>query len=415
MRLSTLQMAWRNLGRNRKRTGLALAAIAIGQFALIVATSVYHGFSDEMYKVVTGPLIGDVQIQAKEWRKERAMDLTLRDLDGTVAEIRSCPLVQSASPRIFGPSLAAAGEETDMAVVVGVDVAVESGRGGLLEFVEQADLPGEHRVLVGRALAKGLAVKEGDELAVIGQTADGFIANDLYTVAGVLSTPVEVVNTMGVVMSLEDAQELFEMPNEAHQITVHGRPGTDEGELALALASSLAGGSGLAEVEVISWRDAVPFIASMIGVMDVAGFFLVGFILLAAVAGITNTMMMSTFERLHEFGMLLGLGCSPRRIVRLIFVESVLLGLLGVVVGTALGLSAVFAMASAGVDVMGITAEGGGDVAFTGVNFPGIIFPRNEVTDVLVGAAAVLLTSMLAAVWPASYAARLEPMDAMRA
>ena len=72
-------------------------------------------------------------------------------------------------------------------------------------------------------------------------------------------------------------------------------------------------------------------------------------------------------------------------------------------------------MASAGVDLMGTAGEGGGDVAITGMSFPGLIFPRNEVTDVLVGAVAVLLTSMFAAIWPASYAARLEPMDAMRA
>jgi putative ABC transport system permease protein len=304
---------------------------------------------------------------------------------------------------------------TDMAVVVGVDVAAESGRRGLLETVEKADLPAEHRVLVGSALAKALAVKEGDELAVIGQTADGFIANDLYTVAGVLSTPVEQISALGVVMSLADAQVLFEMPDEAHQITVRGVPGTDDGELALALASRLASRPGVAEVEVISWRDAAPFLASMIGVMDVAGFFLVGFILIAAVAGITNTMMMSTLERLHEFGMLLGLGCSPRRIMRLIFVEAIVLGALGVIVGTGLGLPTVSSMASAGVDLMGTASQGGGDVPMAGMNMPGLIFPRNEVTDVVVGAVAVLLTSMLAAVWPASYAGRLEPMDAMRA
>ena len=429
MRLSTLKIAWRNLGRNRKRTALALVAIAIGQYALIVATSVYHGFSDEIYKVVTGPLMGDVQIQATEWRKERAMDLVVGDLESAVAGIREHPSVESVCPRIFGPSLAAVGEETDMAVVVGVDVAAESGRGGLLEFVDQTDLLAEHRVLVGSALAKALAVKEGDEVAIIGQTADGFIANDLYTVGGVLSSPMELISTMGVVMSLAEAQELFEMPDEAHQITVRGRPGTDEGALALALASKFASRPSLAgplasgsagarqhaEVEVISWRDAAPFLASMIDVMDVAGFFLVGFILIAAVAGITNTMMMSTFERLHEFGMLLGLGCSPRRITRLIFVEAIVLGALGIVVGTALGLATVSSMASAGVDLMGAAGEGGGDVPMAGMSMPGLIFPRNEVTDVLVGAVAVLLTSMLAAVWPASYAAGLEPMDAMRA
>jgi ABC-type lipoprotein release transport system permease subunit len=415
MRFSTLRIAWRNLGRNRKRTALALAAIAIGQYALIVATSVYHGFSDEMLKTVTGPFLGDAQVQAKEWRKERAMDLVVGDLGSTVAAIREHPSVESVCPRIFAPSLAAFGEATDMAVVVGVDVAAETGRGGLLEFVVQADRLAGRRALVGSALAKALAAEKGDELAVVGQTADGFLANELYTVVGVISTPVELVNTAGVVTSLAEAQKLFEMPDEAHQITVRAVPGTDEGELSLALASRLSSRPSLAEVEVISWREAVPFIASVIDVLDVAGFFLVGFILIAAIAGITNTMMMSMFERLHEFGMLLGLGCTPRRIVLLIFVEAIVLGALGVIVGTALGLPTVFSMASAGVDLFGVSAEGGGDVAVTGLNFPGLIFPRNEVTDVLVGAIAALLTSMLAAVWPARYAARLEPMDAMRA
>ena len=86
---------------------------------------------------------------------------------------------------------------------------------------------------------------------------------------------------------------------------------------------------------------------------------------------------------------------------------------MGVVFGTALGLATVSSMSS-GVDLFGVGAEGGGDVAVTGMNFASLIFPRNEVTDVLVGAVAVLLTSMFAAIWPAGYAARLEPMDAMR-
>jgi ABC-type lipoprotein release transport system permease subunit len=405
--VTTLRIAWRNLGRNRKRTLLALAAIAIGQYMLIIAQGVYHAYGDSVFEAVTGPLMGHVQIQNEKWREERAMDLTVPDVAAMTTALRVHPKVRDVWPRVIGPALAAGDTETGMAVVVGVDVVAEHARGGLLELVEESLLPGNKRVLVGRTLAEVLALKPGDELAVVGQTVDGFVANDLFTVAGTIATSVDMVHTRGVVLALEDAQALFEMPRAAHQIVVRGEDGMQAEQYAAAIASDGA----FAGCEVVPWQKAAPLIARMIGVVDVAGYFVVGILFLAAISGITNTLMMSTFERTREFGMLLALGCGPKRVVRLIYAEAIVLGMLGVAVGTALGLLSVLAMGG-GVDIMGVGDNA--DVALVGMQFPKLIYPRTEVMDVVTGVIAVGLTSLLAATWPARYAAKLEPMEAMR-
>jgi ABC-type lipoprotein release transport system permease subunit len=370
---------------------------------------VYRGYGDAVLETVTGPLLGHVQVQHPDWRADRAMDLTVGELDRVVAGLRTLEAVEVVAPRVIGPVLAAESTRTRVAVAYGIDVAAERARGGLLADLDGLERPAGRRVLVGAVLARTLGVEPGAQVALVGQTFDGFIANDLYTVAGVISSPVDLVNTHGVVMSLAEAQRLFEMPGRAHQLVVRGPPGTD----APALAAAAARLPALAGTEIVPWQEVVPLIATMTGVLDKAGYFIIGLLFIAAIAGITNTLMMSTFERMHEFGMLLGLGCGPGRIVRMVFAEAVLLGLLGVVCGTVLGLLTVLGPMSAGVDVMG--TSGTTDVTIMGMQWTSIIYPRTLPGDAVAGLIAVTLTSLLAASWPASLAARLEPMEAMRA
>jgi len=149
---------------------------------------------------------------------------------------------------------------------------------------------------------------------------------------------------------------------------------------------------------------------------DYVGYFVVVIVFIAAVAGIANTLMMATFERMHEFGMLLALGSRPRRLIRMIVIEAVLTGLLGVMIGTVLGYLFVVGTAGSGIDM----ASWGGsgevrDMAYKGLNLPLHVYPRLEPSDTLFGLVAVMFTSLVASIWPAWIAARLEPMEAMRA
>ena len=139
MQFSTLKIAWRNLGRNRRRTLLALSAIALGQLTLVAVNGLMAGSFEEILQTITGPLVGHVQVHHKDWREERAIDLYIDKLSEVKAEIEQIPSVKSISTRIYSPVLAASGEQTDKpadaeaAMIVGVDIAVESKDGGILQ------------------------------------------------------------------------------------------------------------------------------------------------------------------------------------------------------------------------------------------------------------------------------------------
>ena len=217
---STLRLAWRGLGRNRKRSALAVAAIGLGQFAFLATAAIMHGYSDHYFDSVTGPLVGHVQILAPGWREERAVDQTLDNVEAMLAAIRGQSQVARAVPRIYAPVLAALEEEGFVGMVVGADPALAADASGLLGSEELAGLLGDGRVLVGRGLARQHGIEAGAELAVVGQDIDGSIASALYEVAAVVESPVELVNSTGIVAGLQDARELLRMDDQAHEIVV---------------------------------------------------------------------------------------------------------------------------------------------------------------------------------------------------
>jgi len=416
MQFSTLMIAWRNLGRNRRRTLLALSAIALGQLTLVAVNGLMAGSFEEILQTITGPLVGHVQVHHKDWREERAIDLYIDKLSEVKAEIEQIPSVKSISTRIYSPVLAASGEQTDKpadaeaAMIVGVDIAVESKDGGILQSLRPDELPREREVVVGKVLATRLDLKAGQQIAVIGQDADEFPASDLFAVKAVVRSNVDIINRTGIVMPMADAGEFLAMPDQAHEIIIQGEDHRKAEELASAVKSL----PPLAEAEVLPWREAAPELATIIDMKSRMDLFFVAILFIAAAAGIANTMMMSTFERIREFGTLLAVGCRPTRMVRMVLLESVVLGLVGVAIGSVLGTAIVLITSQTGIDYSALGGVKAEDVAFKGLSISYVIYPKFELRHIVFGVVAVTFTSVLASLWPAALAARLQPVEAMR-
>jgi ABC-type lipoprotein release transport system permease subunit len=409
MKATTARIAWRNLWRNRRRTTLALAAISLSVALVLLYDGVLRAYGDWLVATVTGPMLGHVQAHAPGWRADRAMDRTLPGVTATLDQLRREPLVRGASARVYAPALAALGEEGFAVVVVGLDPASEAHRMGLLAGA--ARRPSGKRVLVGRGLAENLGVDAGDILALVGQAADGSLANDLYTVDGRVDTSVDLVNRMGVLMQLSEAQELFVMPDEAHEIVVHGF----DAERPAPLAARVAALPALAGSEVLDWRALAPEMVSIIELVDVVWIFILILVFVAAAAGVANTMVMSTFERTHELGMLLALGARPGRVVRLIVLEALALGVTGAALGSALGVGVVELFRRIGLDFVKLTGGGPSEISFAGLSWSLVLYPSLASIDVARAVVAVVVTSLLASAWPALRAARLQPVEALRA
>lgn len=408
VRASTVRIAWRNLWRNRRRTALALAAIGLSVTLVLVYDAMLRAYGDWIVETITGPMLGHVQIHAPEWRQDRNLDRTLVDVSQSMAALRIRPEVTDASARVYAPALAALGEEGFAVLVIGIDPEVEARPMRLLSAATER--PTANRVLVGRALAEVMGVARGDEIAIIGQGADGSLANDLFTVVGLVDTPVDLVNRQGVILDLEEAQALFVMPDEAHEIVVHVR----DPQAVRSAAASIAEMTPFMGEEVLDWETLAPDLVSLAELVRVSGFIALVLVFIAAAAGVANTMLMSTFERTHEFGMLLALGTSPARVVRLIVTESLALGLVGAFVGAVLGVGLVAVTHETGVDYAALTGTGPSEISFAGLRWSLTFYPRLGLRDVAAAVGAVIVTALFASVWPATRAARLEPAQALR-
>jgi putative ABC transport system permease protein len=407
--MTSCRIAWRNLWRNWRRTGLALAAIGLSVTLVLVYNGLLRAYGDWMVATITGPMVGHVQVHAPDWRATRGMDQTVQDLERALAAIRRDPGVTSANARIYAPALAALGQEGFAVLVVGLDVQAETAPQRLLSGVPPSLPAGQ--VLVGDLLARKMGLHPGDVIALVGQGADGSLANDLFTVAAPVHTAMDFVNRQGVMMGLQPAQDLFAMPDEAHEIIAY----TSDPDRAAGLAARLAALPELAHAEVLDWKRLAPGMVTLIEYVHTAWILVLGLVFVAALAGVANTMLMSTFERTHELGMLLALGTSPSRLVWMTMLESVALGVMGAVLGGVVGAGLVAWGHHTGVNFQALTGGGPTELTAFGLNWSLLFYPTLAVIDIVRVAVAVVVTSILGSAWPAARVARLQPAGALRA
>ena len=128
-------------------------------------------------------------------------------------------------------------------------------------------------------------------------------------------------------------------------------------DAAQALATRLRAMPALAGAEVLDWKALAPDMVNIVEIADVAGTFVLVLVFIAAAAGVANTMLMATFERTREFGMLLALGATPGRVIRLVVTESLVLGLLGALIGSGIGVALVAATHRTGIDYSTLTGD----------------------------------------------------------
>jgi len=406
-----IRMGWRNLGRNPVRTMLACFAIAIAQVTLIWINSFMNGHEARIFETLTGPMLGHIQVHAPKYRDDEAIERVIPDATALSTQIAAVPHVREVSLRVYTPVLASLKETGHVANLTGMNISVERRADGILERLGSGQLPVGQEVLVGKGLAADMGVRPGDTLALMGQAIDGSIASGLYRVKAVMETPVDQINQAGIIMDLPVSQEFLGMADQVHEMVIR----TDGQPFIAEVLASLKNNPSLLPYEILGWDRIVPNMATLLQMSGRVNYMILVMVFLTTIAGVANTMLMATFERVHEFGMLLALGCNPARLIRLLAIESLTLGIIGVALGTVIGTGLTLYGARNGIDLAALGGAGGAsNFSFEGMDLGMKVFPILKLGDILSGVGAVCVTSILASLWPARRISRLEPVEAMR-
>ncbi len=402
--MNVFKVAWRNVWRNKRRSIVTIAAMTFALWVELLYSGLIVGFMEGMERDILELEVGDLQIFAGDYLDSPSIYTAIDDPEALVTKLEA--LGYPASARLLGGGLAAAGEYSAGVAFRGVDVERDAGVSRIHEQLAEGawlDPATPQGVVIGRRLARTLDVGAGAELVVLTQAADGSMANELYTVRGVLLGVAEGTDRTVVFMNAAAFRELMVFPERAHQIIVR-RPGEVELDAAAAEVRSLA-----PELEVKTWRELMPIIATMLDSTQAMTFTIFFIVYIAVAILILNAMLMAVFERIREFGVLKALGMSPLQVVKLIFVESAIQAAIAIAVGGTLAVPGMWYLARVGIDV-GLL--GGTDMM--GVAMRPIwygVYNANTLSGPLL---MLVVIVGLAVLYPALKAAWIRPVAAMR-
>ena len=408
--MSALAYAWRSLWRNRRRTLITLAAIALS----IMLVQAFHNLSVGVYAQMVDDGVragsGHLAVYRDGYLDghEEALSFAPGDL---AAQVRAIPGVDRALPRLYLPALAQSSHDSRGILLVGVEPAAERAVNPFLKELPAdamlRDLDGRDAV-IGRRLLDDLRLAVGRKLVVTAQHRDGTLHSELLRVRGVVTTGIKDVDGSLLMVGIERAALLAGMPGELHELAIVLGRATDEPRIHSALASVVA---GRRELQAVSWEEAMPNLANAIKLDYASQKFIFVIILLIVTIGVVSTLLMSVMERLREFGVVLALGSSPARLRGLVLLEALLLGLVAAVAGCMLGALATWYLVEVGIDLKDFLPE---TLEFGGVVFDPVLRAAWDIAWMARIALYVVGLTLLAALYPAIKAGRITPVEAMR-
>ncbi|MCR4403305.1 MAG: ABC transporter permease [Firmicutes bacterium] len=348
-----LKLAARNLWRQKRRTFLTFLAIAVGLAALIEVDCIMRGVDRDAIDNLINLETGDLRVHAQGYfaqRESLPIDLVVEP-SAVLAALGSVPGVKTATPRlVFGARLNTGWEEIPV-VGVGIDPELDPQVFTLAEYVEGKWLSrGAAEALVGYNLAQVLELEPGDIFTLVTRTrGEAFQAVDL-TVTGLIRSPHPQVNSGQVYLPLDVADQALAVGGGATEVVLRIERRANIDEVSGLVRASLQG-AGI-PAEVLTWREtARDFLAISQSKQGFTGL-LIFMILIIAVVGMVNTILLGAMERVREIGMMKAMGMSPREIVLLFMFEATGIGVLGSITGCLVGIAGNAYLVNHGIDVL---------------------------------------------------------------
>lgn len=399
-------IAFRGLGRNRRRTGLTLLAVTLGLAVLIMMAGFVAGIFDSMISFSILLQSGHVQIRSDNFEMEKP-SLNWEDLmnnsDELLESVAGVDGVTAVAPVLWASGFVNTSDEMFDVGVTGIDPRSsfhDPIREGIIagQYLEIDDRNG---VLIGDKLAEDLGISAGSKISLLVNTSDGETDEDIFTIRGVFSTGVVSYDAGKIYMPLSKAQAITNSGDRISAIILL----TEDTETAEAVATSLHGPNR----NVVTWKDMNSLILNAIEQGNYFYYIIYGIVILIVAVLIANTMLMSVFERTRELGILASLGLKEYQIMTMVLLEAGTLALMGVIGGLILGTLVVWYSSFNGLYI-------GDDVAsmVQGFAYPSTFYAKIAPKDFIALSTAMLGIVLLAALYPARFAARLEPAEALK-
>ncbi len=406
MWLILVKLAWRNIFRNKRRTFIASVAIGIGLAALIFVDAFMIGMSENMIRTATASFLGDAQIHRQGFRDEQEVSLTIQALDEVTANLAEETTVQHSTQRVLAFGMITSPANVSAINLIGVHPPTEKFLSLIDDAItEGAYFEGENSrdIVVGAKLAETLEIGLGDRVVVtVAQAESGDLSQEMFRVSGIYRFVGEEMNSGMAFVQIEKAQEMLAIGNGVHEIAIKFTSVAYAQDPVLPFWEAYSRHGN----EALSWTELMSQLTAILEMTKYSKYIMAVILFGVVVFGIINTLFMSLYERMFEFGVLRAVGTRPFGMARVILFEAGALAIVSIGLGAILGFALTAVFAHVGIDYTGIE--------MVGVTIQEFIYPVLEVQQFIIYPISVFIFTIIAGLYPARHVAKMAPVDAMR-
>ncbi len=403
---SETKLAWRNIWRNKRRTLITVASIFFGVILSTLMSSMQDGTYSKMIDNVVSFYSGYVQIHHPDYWETKSIDDLFVPTDSLIDLVADNKNVDLIIPRMESFSLMSYGNSTKGAMLIGVDPAKENELTRLSHWVSKGKYlnQDDDGILMAVNLAKALNVELGDTLALISQGHHGYSAAGLFPVVGILEFPFPAMNNFGTYITLDKAREFFSAPGMVTSLVLTVDDYDDVYPIKHHLEASLG-----EQYSVMTWDEMDPVTKQMIEGDKGQGIIMKGILYILIGFGVFSTVIMMIAERRKELGVMIAIGMNKLKLAKVLFYETMLIGVVGVISGFAVSVPLIWFLVNSPIPLTGEVAE-----VYEQFGMEPAIYFGNDAMVFWGQILIVFAITLLVSIYPLSKILRLQVTKALR-
>ncbi len=401
-------MGWRNLWRNKRRSFVVILSISIGIFAMILSMAIMNGFNIQMVENTIKTSLGHIAIHEKGFQDNMKLKYNFK-MSASIINALNDKNILSYAPRVKVTGMARSSEASRGVMIVGIDPEKEKKVSSIFEYTDKKNgsrfINGkdEDAVLISGSLAKMLDLELGDRLVLMFQDKNNQIIGLGMRIIGFFVTPIESFDKYVIFTPIKKLQSATGLENNISELSIILKNTRRLERTKQKLIKQINDNN----LEILSWKDMAPSLVSAVNLFDQMMYVFFMIIFITVIFSVANTLIMAIMERFHEIGVLKSIGTRPLRIFSLIMFEALNLGFVGLIAGVIVGITCTELLGISGIDFSfyseSMRTWGSGS----------IIYPAFKIPDIIAATIIVLITTIIAAIYPAMKAARIKPLVAL--
>ena len=404
MFIRLVKFAWKIIWRNFRRTVITGLAVGLGLGSLMFTEALMQGMTIHMIKTTTESWMGDAQIHRDGFLDTRSINLTINSPDSILSMLEEDSTVSFYTSRILSPASVTSTTELKPATLMGVDNETDP-EVTMLEtaLIEGSYLSGDStELIIGHKLSKDLNAGLGDIIVITVAQADSGLSSSMFVITGICNFSNDMLDRYSAFINLTTAGAMLGIPGKIHEIAVRFPQAEMGADTSLVFWDSFPvfGNSAL------GWPELAPQVNSMLSMVNTSMAIMAAILFGLVVFGIVNSLFMSVYERMYEFGVMKAVGTRVGTISTMVILEAFWIAVISTVIGIVIGLLIIWITSRTGINF--------GEMEVSGVTVDKPIYPVLALGRLWLYPLFTLILTTAAGIYPGIHAGRLNPAEAMR-